>query len=150
MANSHRVHFFHFIWSTKERKNLILPKIQQSLYSYMGGIIRKNKGSLLEIGGIANHVHLLVEISNLDIYTALIRSTKASSSSWIKKEFIECRDFAWQDGYGSFSVSSSLIDRVREYIKNQEQHHQTQSYEEEYIKFLDVNKVKYDRRYVFD
>ena len=94
MASSHRVHFFHLVWSTKERKNLILPKVQSKLYPYMGGIVRKCKGSLMEIGGIANHVHLLIEISNLDGYTTLIRNTKASSTGWLKKEFPECHTFA--------------------------------------------------------
>ncbi len=150
MASSHRVHFFHLIWSAKRRQNLILPKIQDRLYSYMGGVIRKSNAALLEIGGIANHVHLLVELSNLDHFTALIRNTKASSSSWLKQEFPECRQFAWQDGYGSYSVSYSQIERVREYIKNQEEHHKTQTFEEEYLKLLNACDVQYDMRYVFD
>jgi REP element-mobilizing transposase RayT len=116
----------------------------------MGGVIRKSGGTLLEIGGIANHVHLLVELSNLDHFTALIRNTKASSSTWLKQEFLECRHFAWQDGYGSYSVSYSQIEKVREYIKNQEKHHKTQTYEEEYIKFLNTCNVQYNKRYVFD
>ncbi len=150
MASSHRVHFFHLIWSTKERKNLILPKMQENLYAYIGGVIRKTGGCQLEIGGIANHVHLLVELSNPDRFTALIRNAKASSTAWMKKEFSECRAFAWQDGYGSFTVSASQIDRTCEYIKNQEKHHKNRSFESEFIKFLELHKVKYDPRYVFD
>lgn len=85
MTSSHRVHFFHLIWSTKGRKNLILPKMQNDLFSYMGGIVKKNGGSLLEIGGIENHVHLFLELSNVDKFTALLRNTKAVSSGWLKK-----------------------------------------------------------------
>jgi len=150
MASSHRVHFFQLIWSTKGRQDLILPKIQNKLYAYMGGIVRKTGGSLLEIGGIPNHVHLLVELSNLDRFTALIRNTKASSSSWLKKEFPECRNFSWQDGYASYSISYSQLERTREYIKNQEQHHQTQTFKEEYLKFLNRSHVEFDDRFLFD
>lgn len=149
MTSSHRVHFFHLIWSTKGRKDFILPKIQNQLYAYIGGIIRKNFGSLLEIGGIANHLHLLIEVSNLDHFTALVRNAKASSSSWLKREFAECSQFAWQDGYGSFSVSYSQLDRIGEYIQQQELHHRTCSFEDEYIKFLKLHQVKFDIQYVF-
>jgi len=150
MASSHRIHFFHLIWSTKGRQNFILPKMEDRLYSYMGGIIRKSGGTLLEIGGIANHVHLLVELSNLDRFTSLIRNTKASSSSWLKQEFPECRYFAWQDGYGSYSVSYSQIEKVRCYIKQQKDHHNDQTFEQEYLKFLKMCNAQYDERYVFD
>ena len=150
MASSNRVHFFHLIWSTKERKNLILPKIQNRLYSYMGGVIRKSGGTLLEIGGIANHVHLLIELSNLESFTSLIRNTKASSSNWVKQEFPDCSYFAWQSGYGSYSVSYSQIEKVRAYIQNQEHHHKTLSFEEEYLNFLKTCNVQYDERYIFD
>ena len=124
--------------------------MQDRLYSYMGGIIRKSGAALLEIGGITNHVHLLVELSNLDKFTALIRNTKASSSSWLKQEFPEDRHFAWQDGYGSYSVSYSQIEKVRGYIRNQEEHHKTHTFEEEYLKLLNMCNAKYDERYVFD
>jgi putative transposase len=148
MAGSHRVHFFHLVWSTKERRNLILPKMEERLYAYIGGIIQK-RGNLLEIGGIENHIHLLIELSNLDDFTALIRNTKSFSTSWIKKEFPLNKNFAWQDGYGSFSVSCSQIDKTRAYIKNQKQHHQRLSFEQEFLQFLKAHKVKFDERYIF-
>jgi len=150
MASSHRVHLFHLIWSTKGRKNFILPKMQDRLYDYMGGIIKKTGGSLLQAGGIANHVHLLIELSNLDHFTTLLRNTKSASTTWLKQNFPECSSFAWQDGYGSFSVSTSQIESVREYIQNQERHHKSYSFEDEYIKFLTLNRANFDERYLFD
>ena len=147
MATSFRVHYFHLVWSTKERRNLIVPKIKERLYPYMGGIIRKSGGTLLDIGGIPNHVHLLIELSNLDKFTALIRNTKASSTGWIKQEFPD-DFFAWQDGYGSFTVSKSQIDNVKHYIQNQEIHHKTQSFETEFINFLKVHQIDYDEKFV--
>jgi putative transposase len=150
MANSHRAHFFHLVWSTKGRRNLILPKMKEPLYKYMGGIIRNSKGNLLEAGGVANHVHLLVEVSLLDHYTSMIRNLKANSSSWLKREFPECFDFAWQDGIGSFSTAPSILEAQRSYILNQEKHHQKVTFETEYIKLLELHGVKYDPRHVFD
>lgn len=109
-----------------------------------------NQKDLLEIGGTANHVHLLVEISNLDHYTSLLRAVKASSTSWLKQNYPEAKNFGWQDGYGSYSASFSQIDNIRNYIKNQEEHHKKLNFEQEYLKFLNACEVSYDKRYVFD
>ena len=146
--SSHRVHFFHLVWSTKDRRNWLLPKIQKQLYPYMGGIIKKT-GKLLEIGGMADHVHLLVELSNLDHFTSTIQNVKTGSSFWLKKEFMECKEFAWQSGYGSFSVSYSQLDLVRAYIRSQEEHHKKTSYENEYLKLLKLHQAEFNEQYLF-
>ena len=95
-----------------------------------------------------DHVHLLIELSLLDKFSHFIRELKASSSQWIHKIFPNLHDFAWQEGYGSFSVSYSALQDVQKYIQNQEQHHATMSFEEEYLKFLKHHHVKYDERFV--
>ena len=146
--SSHRVHFFHLIWSTKDRKIWLLPKIQKQLYPYIGGIIKKT-GQLLEIGGMGDHVHLLIEMSNLDNFTSTIRNVKTGSSFWLKNEFPECREFAWQSGYASFSVSYSQLDSVRAYIQNQEKHHKKRSYEEEYLKLLHLHQAEFNEQYMY-
>jgi REP element-mobilizing transposase RayT len=148
MTHSYKIHFFHLIWSTKQRYLFITPDIQSRLYLYMGAIIRNHSGKLLEIGGMPDHVHLLVEIANLDKFSSFIRDIKASSSLWIHKNFPEFQNFAWQEGYGSFSVSYSSIKSVQEYIQNQEFHHKNLSFEEEYLKFLNLHQVKFDERFV--
>lgn len=150
MAHTHRSHFFHLIWSTKNRKPLIDTSCQERLYQYMGGIIRQHGASLIEIGGISNHVHLLIMIGNLDHYSSLVRMIKADSSRWMHKVWKDKKDFAWQDGYGSFVVSYTHTDVVREYIKTQEKHHSKVSFESEYIRILEKNGIKYDPRFVFD
>lgn len=147
---THRVHFFHLIWSTKYRKNLILPKMMPDLFAYMAGTIKNNEGALLEIGGIENHLHLLIEVSNLDKFTMIVRNVKTSSSHWLKKNFPECKNFSWQDGYGSYTVSYSQIENVRKYIQNQAEHHKKISYESEYLRFLDTCKVEYNQKFVFE
>jgi REP element-mobilizing transposase RayT len=112
-------------------------------------IIKEHKGYLLEIGGIANHVHLLISLSNLDNYSGMIRDTKSGSSFWMNKTIPSTQKFEWQEGYGSFVIQFGGIDSVRTYIKNQEEHHQQHTFEEEYLKFLDMHQVDYDSRFVF-
>jgi len=150
MTHTQKFHFFHLIWSTKNRAKLIDSKIQSNLYPYIGGIIRNYKGTLIEIGGMPDHVHLLINLRNLDKYSYLIRDIKAHSTSWAHKNFSNVREFAWQEGFASFSLHFSLIDTVRHYIKNQEKHHQVMTFEDEYLKFLDDQNIQYDKRFVFD
>ena len=149
MSHTLRNHYFHLIWSTKDRKNLIEKSYVNDLYRYMGGIIRDHKGHLLEAGGIENHVHLLIYLSNLDKYSEIIREIKAGSSRWVHKTIPKSWDFAWQEGYGSFTVSKSQTENVSRYIQNQEEHHKTITFEEEFIKFLEVHEIEYDPRFVF-
>ena len=91
----------------------------------MGAIIRNHSGNLLEIGGMPDHVHLLIEFSNLDKFSYLVRDLQAFSSLWIHKNFPNLNDFAWQEGYGSFSTSYSALESIKKYIQNQKQHHAT-------------------------
>jgi putative transposase len=148
MTHSYRIHFFHFIWSTKQRRPYISKEVQSRLYPYMAAITKNHSGNLLEIGGMPDHVHLLVELSSLDKFSHFVRDVKASSSLWIHKNFPDLKDFAWQEGYGSFSVSFSAVESVKKYILNQEQHHSTMSFEKEFLTFLKLLNVKYDERFV--
>ena len=150
MTHSHKSHFFHLIWSTKNRAKWIDAELQSNLYPYMGGIIRNCNGSLLEIGGMQEHVHLLINLKNLDKHSYMLRDVKAHSSLWIHKNFPKLKEFEWQGGCASYTLHFSLIDGVRNYIQNQEKHHKTMTYEEEYLKFLEAQNIKYDPRFVFD
>jgi REP element-mobilizing transposase RayT len=114
----------------------------------MGAIIRNHKGKLIEIGGMPDHVHLLIELSSLDKYSDFLRDIKASSSLWIHKTYSDLANFGWQEGFGSFSVSYSALDSVKNYIQNQILHHATMTFDEEYLKFLKLHNVKYDDRFV--
>ena len=122
--------------------------LQSCLYPYLGGVVRNQGGYLLEIGGMSDHIHMLIHQSSLDKFSHQIRDLKANSSLWIHQNFSHLRDFAWQEGYGSFSVSHPSIEKVREYIKNQEEHHRTSTFEEEYKKFPESFGSKYDERFV--
>ncbi|MBY0263680.1 MAG: IS200/IS605 family transposase, partial [Phycisphaerales bacterium] len=113
----------HFVFSTKDRVPELAPEIAERLYPYMGGIIDAHKSQLLCAGGMPDHVHLLVRSSHDRSAADLMRETKASSSKWLRQTFPELRSFAWQDGYGVFSVSESAADSVRTYICHQAEHH---------------------------
>src|SRR5580700_9011321 len=136
MTHSYRAHYFHIIWGTKSRESLLTNDMHPSLYAYIGGIFKNNKGKLLEAGGTANHIHLLIGLDLPDRFTEIIRDVKSCSSQWIKNNLTENLKFGWQEGYGSFSVSYSSIEKVKQYIKNQEEHHKTITFDEEYVHFL--------------
>ncbi len=149
LTHSFRSHYFHLIWSTKNREDSITKEIQPRLYAYMGGIVKNHPAALLKIGGTANHVHLLICINSLDKFSDLIREIKAKSSLWIRQNYPKYQYFAWQEGYGSFSVSFSVHEKVKKYIENQEEHHKNLSFEEEFEGLLERNNMKYDERFVF-
>lgn len=148
MAHSYRNHFFHLIWSTKNRKQWISSEIQTRLYSYVGGIIVNYEAKPIEIGGMQDHLHLLVQLNSCDKFSSFVRDIKTGSSLWIHKNFPALKDFAWQNGYGSFSVSYSVLEDVQQYIRNQEQHHTKMSFEDEFVKFLNLQKIKCESRFV--
>ena len=100
MAHSLRGLYFHVIWSTHERRSLITEHMQEQLYAYIAGIIKKYDGYLLEIGGIENHVHMLIQFNNPDHFSKCIRDVKSCSSGWVHRTFPDKKLFAWQEGYG--------------------------------------------------
>ena len=148
MAATYSCLLVHIIFSTKQREALIRSDLAADLYSYMGGIARSKRCVLLAAGGMPDHVHLLVSLHPTVAVAAIVRDIKANSSSWVRERGV--REFAWQDGYGPFSVSKSNLETVRAYVNSQEEHHRTKTFQEEYVEFLERHGVEYDRRYVFD
>jgi putative transposase len=150
MADTFTNLLVHVIFSTKHRAPLIAPGFRERLYEYVGGIIRKEGGTLLEIGGMPDHLHLLARFKADRSVADMVRSTKSSSTKWIHGEFSQQNEFAWQVGYGAFSVSESQVSVVRRYIRNQEEHHARVSFKDELIGFLGRNRMEFDERYLFD
>jgi putative transposase len=144
LSNSFKNHWFHLIWSRKERDNLIDKRFQNQLYIYIEGIIRDCKGQLVEIGGIANHVHLLVHFGSVDHYSVVIQKMKGASSLWVNEKRFLPTKFFWQEGYGSFSVNYSQVEAIRQYIRDQEIHHKGQTFEQEYLDLLTTHRIPYD------
>jgi REP element-mobilizing transposase RayT len=149
MASTFSNLLYHVVFSTKNRSPLIHPESRESLYAYMGGILRGEGGILLEIGGMPDHVHLLAKIKPDIAVAMMVKTVKGKSSKWVNEEKRpEQQRFEWQEGYGAFSVSASHVDRVRRYIRNQEEHHRRVSFRDELITLLERHGISYDERYL--
>jgi putative transposase len=140
----------HIVFSTKHRESLITPNLAPRLYGYLGGIARGAVSPLLAVGGIADHVHLLVSLGRQTCVADLVRDLKANSSGWVHENFPEYAKFAWQAGYGAFAVSKSNVEAVVGYIAKQEEHHKKQTFQEEYREFLRKHEIDWDERFVWD
>jgi putative transposase len=138
----------HVIFTTKGRRPFIAPEIRNHLLAYLGGIVRELHGTALIINGTADHVHMLIRIRPSQTVAEVMRVVKANSSRWVHQKWKA--GFAWQTGYGSFSVSESNVPSVSRYIANQEEHHRKRSFQEEFVAFLKKNKIPYDERYIWD
>jgi REP element-mobilizing transposase RayT len=138
----------HLIFSTKLRKPLIGADIRSDLFAYLGGIVRELRGAALIVNGTCDHVHMLIRIRPANSIAEIARIVKTNSSGWIRKK--GHKEFAWQAGYGVFSVSESSIPEVTKYIATQEEHHQKRSFQNEFVAFLKKNKVAYDERYIWE
>ena len=142
--------YFHCVFSTKERRNFITPTLRDRLWPFLGGIARKNKMKAIEIGGMEDHVHILLSLpSTLSIAKAL-QLIKGGSSKWVHETFPDHRMFGWQVKYGAFSVSVSQLDTIIQYIKDQKEHHRQMTFQEEFIALLKKHRVEYDERYLWD
>ena len=150
MANTFSQIYIHIVFAVKYRENLIAKKWSEELYKYICGIVNNNHQKIYAINGMADHIHILLSIKPNTLLSDLVRDIKASSSKWINiKKFADGK-FQWQEGFGSFSVSQSQIDKVITYIDHQEIHHQKFSFKQEYIEFLKSYKIEYNEKYIFD
>jgi putative transposase len=141
---------YHVVFATKYRRPTITAAIQERLYEYIGGTLRAKKGQLIEIGGVKDHVHLLARLSPAIAVADVVRDIKANSSKWMNEQPAAAHTFEWQKGYGAFTVSYSQISAVEQYIQNQEEHHRTRSFQEEYIEFLKRHGIEFRLEYLFE
>jgi len=141
---------YHLVFSTKNRLPQITTDLRDPLYAYLGGIIRAQRGLLLQAGGIEDHVHLLVSLPAQPSIADLLRLIKTNSSKWVHETFPHHRAFAWQSGYGAFSVSPSNDDDVRRYIASQPEHHRQTTFQEEFLEFLRRHQIPFDERYIWE
>jgi REP element-mobilizing transposase RayT len=140
----------HLIFRIKKAGVDIRNEDLSRIHRYIGGIIKGKGGIPIEIGGTHNHVHILTSLPKSMTLTDYIREIKTNSSKWIKQLDGHYAQFAWQDGYGAFSVSPSLLDKAIQYIRGQEEHHKTRTFNEEYRLFLEAYGIDYDERYAFN
>jgi len=140
----------HIVFSTKDREPSITDELASRLYGYIGGIVHNTRSVLLAAGGIEDHSHLLVSLGRTASIADLIRNIKTNSSLWVHETFPQLTRFAWQSGYGAFSVSRSVIERVKAYIANQREHHKQETFKDELLRFLKEHDLEYDERYLWD
>ena len=126
----------HCVWSTKNRAPFLTSNIRERLWPYLGGIARENKIRPLAVGGVADHVHVLVSLSPTISVAKTIQLLKGNSSKWIHETFPNMRSFEWQEGYGAFSIGISARGATIAYIRNQTAHHRTRSFSEELQRML--------------
>ena len=150
MANTYSKAYFHLIFSPKHREALIGKSWKDMLEKYITGIIQNRKHKLLAINAQKDHIHIFIGYYLSDSIPDLVETIKTSSSSWINENKLTTSKFNWQKGYGAFTHSNSQIDSVVKYIINQDKHHKTKNFKEEYLEILRKNEIEYDERYLFD
>ena len=148
MSQSYVQFYTHIVFHTKNNMKFIREEIEDELYSYMGGILRNYKSIPIQIGGTSDHVHMLCTLPKTMTPADLVEEVKKSSSKWIKTKGPRYSNFYWQDGYGGFSVGWSQVDTVKNYIRNQKQHHKKVQFIDEYKSLLDEYGISYEERYL--
>ena len=147
MSSTHLSLHYRIVFGTKNHEPIIQPAWRGDLHAYLGGIIRTADGIAESVGGVSDHVHLLIGLRATHSVADVLRELKAVSYGWVHNE-IGMRHFAWQEGYAAFTVSASQREVVRNYIERQAEHHRTHTFREEYLELLHRSGVEFDERYV--
>lgn len=141
----------HTVFSTKERRPFLRDKdLRKELHRYLGGILMNLDCQPIIVGGVEDHIHILCALGRTCEAAAMVKEVKRGSSLWIKTKATDLQDFAWQNGYGIFSISFSQIPSVRDYIAGQEEHHRRVSFQDEFRQLLQRYEIDFDERYVWD
>src|SRR4051812_2320273 len=148
MSSSYCNLVYHIVFSTKGREPWLAPPIRPRVHQYFGGAIRDENGIALIINGTSDHIHILAKLRQDKALSKVIGEIKANSSGWISQTFKECRGFAWQEGYGAFTVSESMMLKVYRYVERQEEHHRRGSFLEEFKVILRAHRLPFDERYL--
>lgn len=147
MSHTHSSLLYHVVFSTKHHERLLTRDVRPELFAYMAALIKEKKGTPIIINGVEDHGHLLFGSQPDIAISDMMRFVKANSSRWISQRFDKA--FAWQKGFGAFTVSRSNVVAVAKYIRDQEAHHAKKSFQEEYILLLEKNGVDYDEQYLW-
>ena len=151
MAQSLAKILLHLVFSTKERRPFLRDKLlREEMHRYLGGILAHLDCQPLVIGGVEDHVHLLFVHARTATVADVVKELKRGSTVWLKTKSPELPEFAWQNGYGVFSIGQSQVEDVRAYIAGQEEHHRKISFQEEFRRLLQRYEIAFDERYVWD
>ena len=147
MGSTHASLLYHLVFATKGREPFLRVEWRLRLHEYLGGVVRELSGVAQGVGGVADHVHLLVRLKPVHCLADFMRDLKKASSRWVG-EVMGVRSFRWQEGYGAFTVSASVKGEVQDYIARQEEHHRRRSFREEYMVMLREAGVEFDERFL--
>lgn len=150
MAKTFTQLYVQTVFAVKGRQSLIKKDWRERLYQYITGIVRSKGQKLLTIGGMADHIHIFIGLKPDIAISDLVRDIKANSTNFINDNSLVRGKFRWQEGYGAFTYSHSQLDLVINYVRNQEQHHKTKTFYEEYLELLQKFDVPYDEKYLFN
>lgn len=150
MASTLVQQYMHIVFHTKCTSITMREEDLGRIFDYVGGIIHNVKGVSIQVGGRPDHIHILASLPKTMSLADFVRTIKSNSSRWIKTLDAYYEPFMWQEGYGAFSVSASVLEKVSKYIKCQKTHHDKQSFVDEYKQFLDAYHVEYDEHYAFE
>ena len=149
MANTYNQIYIHLVFAVKYRDAAIDKSWRERLYQYIVALVENRGHKVYAIGGMFDHIHILVSLSPKQAISELVMEVKRATTLWIKeKGFVRCR-FAWQEGFGAFSYGKSQVDNVVNYIRNQEQHHGKHTFHEEYVELLKIFGIDYNEQYLF-
>jgi len=150
MANTFTSLHYHVIFSTKNREPWIGRNIEERLWAYLAGIAVQHGLKPLLIGGMEDHIHALIGLPPTCTVSEALKSIKGGSTGWVKQNLPGCRSFGWQDGYGAFTVSKSVLGEIEEYIRRQREHHRLKTFQEEYRALLERHGIHFEERYLWD
>jgi putative transposase len=150
MPQSLNLTLVHLVFSTKDRTPFLTPEVRPDLHAYLATVARHGDGECYRAGGVADHVHLAIRLSRTISIANLVSELKTSSSKWLKERSPALSKFSWQRGYASFSIGPRDLNAVIAYIDNQEEHHRTKTFQDEYRNFLRQYGIEFDERYVWD
>jgi REP element-mobilizing transposase RayT len=150
MAQSLAKNYIHLIFSTKGREPLLRDDIRPQLHAYLGGILRDLNSPAIEINSEPDHLHVLFVMSRTMSLSQIVQEIKTGTSAWLKKQSTEYANFHWQNGYAAFSVSQSSVPDVRNYVRNQREHHRRMTFQDEVREFLRRFEIEFDERYLWD
>ena len=148
MPSTHISLSYHIVFSTKNRDPLIAPPWRNRLHDMLGGCIRRAGGAAIQIGGTADHVHLFAGLRATHCLADFVRDVKRATSAWVH-DTLRVGQFAWQEGYGAFTVSPYDCDELVNYIRTQEEHHRSRTFQDEYREFLKRHEIEFDERYLW-
>lgn len=150
MAGTFSQVYIHIVFSVKHRANLLDTSWRVDVFKYIAGIIQAKGHKSIIVNGVSDHIHILVGLKPAFSIADLVRDIKNNSAKFVNEKGFLSRNFAWQEGYGAFSCSHREMDRVYQYILNQEEHHKNSTFQSEYLQLLDDFQVEYNENYVFD